>query len=445
MKGKFDKQREEFLKIIDKGGNIMEYFSKVDPICHDIGKYDDKIFQMAEKLGSGGYGEVWAINDKNLPPGLPKRMVVKSVNADVDDFEITTKENRKKVVDFFDDEIYLTDRDFGGTGSPKTIILPSFLFTPCKENLTYKRSDNGVKITLPKGSMICLSDFVEFAIGIYTGEFFLRLENPCINFLPVYYFAVCAEFNSIFANYYTFMEQIDKTFEYVLDAKRYDEKMYDHILVQALFSIAFYQHNGNIVHNDLHSGNVFLLKEIKNLKFNGVTFDKADYLEYLIRGRAIYLPGPKTDKIASQFIVKIGDWGQSVKYGAPILGDKSIIDNAFQEPKPNWYNKSYDVLTLLRHSYSNCRKPTEFMKKILLWTEKEKYVGNSMDDVLIKERIEDTSYGQYSHFVRAELLESNYAHVNPDDILLDDDLMADYLKVPPKGSVIIRCGEIFSK
>ncbi len=443
---KFNRQHHDFLKIIDKGENMMDYFSQVDPICHDIGKGDRKLFRLTEKLGSGGYGEVWALGAKMLPAGLPKRMAVKKVDAEVMGFDVGTKEARAKVIKFFDREVELTDFDFDDP-LLKTIALPSFLFTPCKEGLIYYRADNKERVILPKGSMICPGDFVEFAIGVYVGEFYLRSVKPCINFLPVYYFAVCAEYDTIKANYYTFMEQIDRTYSHVLRAK-YDAKVFDHILIQVLFAIAFYQHNGNIVHGDLHSSNVFLIKRVmpihKDLEFGGVKLADIDYFEYKINDRLIYLPGPKTDFDASQFIVKIGDWGTSVKFSPPLIGDIDVFEKQYTYPKPNWYNRAYDVLTVVRSAYIDRSTPTKLMKKILLWTENEKYTGiASSDDAIIQRQLYKTAISKdFSHFINIKLLESNYSHVNPDAILLNDDFMADYLKVPPAGSTIVRFGEI---
>jgi peroxiredoxin family protein len=90
------KQREDVLEIVDKGGNIAEYFSKTDPICKDIGS---RII-LAKELGKGGYGAVYKVDMKDFDSVWSKRLVVKKMEV----YTVKTiveKEEREIVSKFY--------------------------------------------------------------------------------------------------------------------------------------------------------------------------------------------------------------------------------------------------------------------------------------------------------------------------------------------------------
>ena len=91
-------------------------------------------------------------------------------------------------------------------------------------------------------------------------------------------------------------------------------------------------------------GNVF----IEYINENNVVFDNqelknANYFHYSIRGYNIYIP-------ATDVLVKIGDFGLSVKYSYPVIGDKEVFESGYDQQDgdgpwiPNIFIPSYDSL-----------------------------------------------------------------------------------------------------
>ena len=115
------------------------------------------------------------------------------------------------------------------------------------------------------------------------------------------------------------------------------------IYIQTLFAIASYQAKFKISHNDLHTGNVFVEFVTEKTEFNEKKLIEADYYHYEINGKSIYFP-------AIPVIVKIGDYGKSVKYTEPIIGDKYVFDSGYEQGDgtgpwiPNTYLAQYDSL-----------------------------------------------------------------------------------------------------
>lgn len=458
------KQKKEIFDIIDRGGNILEYFSHIDPLCKDIRKDgpEPKII-LGEKLGSGVTGTAYKADIssffKDLPPTWSNRLVVKEIKIPMVKIKDTSPRKSSPTIPDTksdSDSSFLTPledtprltpkqlkslaKKFYGSTDSTTLALPGVITTPCNI-LSY--ISQGKMIFPSKKDLFCAEELTEFLVSLWVGNFYT--SGKCINFIETFYFAICSRYDRKMAQYYTFMEQIDRTFTYILKAG-YPEEIYNNIYIQILFAVAMYQHNGNIVHGDLHAGNVFLLQWGKTSGWNGKTefngeniglkhkdAGGADYMEYRYGTKSFYVPTHKTSK-NSRFIVKIGDWGRGVKYSSPMIGSKNVILGEY--PVPNWYNKAFDLLTITRYiQYLKC--PSIMIRKIAAWME-----GTAVNHESIMNRMKTTQYEDYPQVVRIDVLESKYSHVTPEAILMNDDLMKDFLVPPPSGSKIVLVGEI---
>lgn len=471
------KQKKEIFDIIDRGGNILEYFSHIDPLCKDIRKDgpEPKII-LGEKLGSGVTGTAYKADIssffKDLSPTWSNRLVVKEINIPMVNIKDTSPRKSSSMTaagaktESDSDSSFLTPLEatpkelspkklkslakkfYGSTGSTSAILaLPGVITTPCNISsyrVTYGNFAAPGKMIYPgKKDLFCAEELTEFLVSLWVGNFYT--SGKCINFIETFYFAICSSYDRKMAQYYTFMEQIDRDFTYILKAG-YPEEIYNNIYIQILFAVAMYQHNGNIVHGDLHGGNVFLLKHGKSLgwnentEFNGENIGStlksgngADYMEYRYGTKSFYVPTYKTSD-NSQFIVKIGDWGRGVKYSSPMIGSKDVILNNY--PVPNWYNKAFDLLTITRYTqYFKC--PSAMIRKIAAWME-----GTKDDYDSIMAGMKKTQYMNYPQVVRTNALEDKYDHVTPEAILMNEEFMKDFLVSPPAGSKIVLVGEI---
>lgn len=397
------KQREDVLEIVDKGGNIAEYFSRTNSICKDIGS---RII-LGKQLGKGAYGAVYKVDIKDGESERSKRLVVKKMEV----YTIKTiveNEERPIVSNFYKGE----NLDF-----TKELVVPEFLFGMCKYE-SYKLTNGKGKYRPPKEALFCNSEHTEFIISLWAGDLFTR--GVSINFLPVFYFATCADFKKETANYYIFMEEIDSDLYNLLSV---DEKASEHVYIQALHAIAVYQQYGAAVHGDLHWRNVFVSETPDT--FNGESAN-VDFYEYRLgEDKSVYLPGPK--KGGGKYVAKIGDWGMAVKYGpTTLIGDSSVIYGLFKNnPKPNWYNESYDVISLTRSFYYK-RPNNKFVQKIMAWIEQS-----------------DTApIAQRNFFPDVKILDEKYSHVTPVAILSSPELMGDYLTVPDENEKIAVFGSL---
>lgn len=440
-------QKRDILEIIDRGDDILDYFRKIDPICSEIGTG----IALGEKLGEGAAGTVFKVDSKSgsvlFEGQIPSRLVVKKIDAPMikkaykksrEGLAVAQEPVRALVRDLYE-KLYKEDPLYDADSLDNTVVfLPRALVESC-QLVEYERTDTQQNVKVPKGSIFCSEEITEFIISLFVAEFYK--SGKAINFIDTFYFATCAKYKAKIAQYYIFMEQIDRTFLGVLKAD-YPEKVYNHIYVQTLFAIAMYQ-KYKIVHGDLHADNVFLLKNGTNLglnkttEYNGVKWFDADYLEYKIKGKSLYLPGRSTDAEASQFIVKIGDWGRAIKYSTPMIGSKTVLlGEQFDSFIPNWYSPAFDVLVITRTIQVKGR-PTAMINKVTTWIENVS-IYNLISTIRATSNLDE----RFAAYPNPLLLETRYSHVDPISILLNEEFMGDYTKPPPEGSVILRCGEI---
>jgi hypothetical protein len=213
---------------------------------------------------------------------------------------------------------------------------------------------SGRNVTVPKGSYLCVNEsFSEFAIGIYAGQ--LYHDKVCINFFDVYSQFVCPPKNlklssskkEIFSQY-IFMDKLSGDIRNPGTAQHYsvnalgilnikNETTANSMFAQTLFAIFAYQSTYKISHN------VFMEFVTDKTEFNGQKIKGATHFHYHFKGYDIYIP-------SSDIIIKIGDYGLSIKYSTPIIGkfdsvkDGMNINDGQGAWVPNVFVPSYDSL-----------------------------------------------------------------------------------------------------
>jgi len=122
-----------------------------------------------------------------------------------------------------------------------------------------------------------------------------------------------------------------------------DFNLINGLYIQLIFAIAMYQDKLKLSHNDLHASNMFIEFVTKKTIYNNQTLHDADWYHYHCKGYDLYFP-------AIPIIMKIGDYGLSVKYSEPIVGDKSVFEDGLDQNDgngpwiPNTFMPSYDCL-----------------------------------------------------------------------------------------------------
>ena len=205
-------------------------------------------------------------------------------------------------------------------------------------------------VEAPSGSYLCTNEsYSEYYIGVLLGNAY-RTEK-CINFFDVYSMFICKhpdiDDDTEFAyDQYILMDKIDNAEGNILQCismknynkiKGHSRDIQDGVFIQTMFAIAFYQSQYKISHNDLHEDNVFVefvknsdeSKGIIGTTFNGEYLYECDSYHYRIGNIDLYLP-------AIPVIVKIGDFGMSIKYSHPIVGDEYIFKTGYATQGDPW-------------------------------------------------------------------------------------------------------------
>nr|QBK85715.1 MAG: protein kinase [Marseillevirus LCMAC101] len=325
--------RKEVMEIVNTGGSLVGLLAGESLLCPLIGSD----ITLIKEVGRGKFGTVFSINFGGM--GV-KKYVVKKMKAvsvkykgdeDITLGELAEKRERKKDIS---GNILIAIN--GGDPNVKIKDLPEPIWIPkyaeicqTKEIEVIKKHGRRGNTIIPKGSYVCEQEiYSEYFIGLLLARFYQTGKS--INFVDTFAFATCAQEKS----QYIFMEMINCELHEILD--KIDSKTASSIFIQILHSIAMYQHRYNIGHNDLHSGNIFIEKVTEETQFNGELLRNADYHHYKVFETDLYVP-------AVPYIVKIGDFGLSVKWSEPIVGDKASIDKR-RKSVPNWYSVSYDIV-----------------------------------------------------------------------------------------------------
>ena len=345
---------EEILQAIDNRESIVKILGYPSEKCSLLGS---KI-KMGNFIDKGAYGEVYEISF----PGMGKRnYVVKTgviklpyVQVTVNDIKEFLKHSNLKWQDIKSLQITNTINAFENNEDSKLVYLiaPPRKCLASKENSFQKIPGNyGDMLTIPNSSYMCeVNTYSEYALGVYMGK--LYREGKCINFFDVHSMFTCHSPHLPESDHFTqyiIMDKIDGSLDRCdkcidTETEDYDDPftIINSIYIQTIAAIACYQSEYKLSHNDLHTGNLFIEYIKKDTQFNGQSLYGATYFHYSVGDKDIYFP-------AGDILVKIGDFGLSVKYSEPIVGDLKVFQDGYTDdltgPKiPNIYKPSYDSL-----------------------------------------------------------------------------------------------------
>lgn len=353
---------EEIINVVNNGNSIVKLLGyPSNEKCSLIGAE----IKLDKKVGKGAFGSVYLISF----PGMgAKKYVIKKGDVEFHVNVISVDDIIKCLISenlTWDDvkpfQTARTIRVFETENNPNkkvNFVFPPDLCLVSDTPDTFTRipasQTGGDIVTVPVGSYLCGTNaYSEYVIGVYMG--YLYRKFTCINFFDVHSMFTCPNDTGGVGGFfqYILMDKIDgdlsgckrctDTNLFVPSIKSHANKftLIDSIYVQTLIAIACYQKKYEISHNDLHPGNVFLEYVTKDTEYNGQKLHDADWFHYIVGGKNIYLP-------ATDIIVKIGDFGLSVKYSDPIVGDKEVFETGYDQYDgngpwiPNVYMKCYD-------------------------------------------------------------------------------------------------------
>ena len=326
--------RNETFDVINTGGSLIEMLTGEKELCPLIGSE----IAIGRRLGDGEYGEVFEIS---FPEKGTRRYVVKVAKGDEifllggvpmkdqNEARIMTSvkdfmkySNMQGDVNSFPSYIEDGRIIVLGKGQIMKAELPVFLRKPCDET-----SD----------AYICEPYYTEYVIGNLMGRYY-RIGKS-INFIDIFNFALCTRKS------YIFMEQIDLVLideiENILSNPEHVVREMKCIIIQILHALCICQKN-LIVHGDLHLRNIFL--DWKNsTTYKNERLSDAEYLVYEIDNQKLYLPS-----YAVEYIVKIGDWGMSVKYSEPVIVS-SASDTGVYHLQTDEFDDKSDLKRFLFH------------------------------------------------------------------------------------------------
>lgn len=416
---------EKLISVLNHGENLVEFLSSQDDSC-------DKIFKSEFKLlGKGGSGTVYeyTFDKKKYAVKETKTELIKIPNSS----QLTAEEYASKrfVGNLIRQNLFIKIN----SGS----LIPR-IFYDIKDDC-YMEGDISFPLLYDKSKKItfhnpylCKEEYYsEYAIGLLCAQFYKK--SMSIHFIDIYAFNACFEKQEKgYINDYIFMEKLDNDLNNVLDCIKNDVNLFYSLFVQLFHTIYMYQ-SLMISHNDLHMGNIFIKYIDKDTEFMGKKLMNYSHFHYRIGNKNIYTP-------FVPFIIKIGDFGVSVKYNDPVIGNISSIVNDWADKliyTPNWFSKCYDVVysifaILLGRKFDKKLRP--FIEKIInnslgdavKFTDKGKIFIYDMDRNKINEEISR---------MKVETLEKNFGHVTAEELLFDKSIFpVSFYKKPSKGRII---------
>ena len=183
---------------------------------------------------------------------------------------------------------------------------------------------------------------------------------------------------------------------------------FENILIQILHAMACYQ-TYKIEHGDLHTDNLMIEYIKEGNTFDGQDIYSAHWFMYTIGDVNLYIP-------FIPIIIKIGDFGQSIKYSIPMVGNKS-------EMKRGLGFTNGDILyTFAGLYYDNPGINNELFKNILsfmLEYPKETAIDNFIN-------------GDNDRHMKLVGKEKNY----PYNLLQNKTIFGKYMEKPSSGKIV---------
>jgi serine/threonine protein kinase len=448
--------RDEVLHVIERGGEMMEYFVRENavkecPLIHQRMKF-------SKEIASGKQGSVHTYSVDNT-----EYVVKKSINLNyelgVQPYPRVTPITLEKVWlvfrESFPEEVRLSQDVFymiNGGDKNKVIRKGDPIYTIEKKESWKCKTDHPITVnryyldvvsdayqqgtfTYPKGSFLCKNEsYSEFVIGLMCSKALER--GRCANFLHIFGISMCSELENNIINLYdyTFMELAHGTLKDLSMKPKLSSETVDSIIIQTIFAISYMQRVLGIQHNDLHAQNVMYIDlNEKDVKFRGKALRSADYFSYEIDGTYIYFKN-------TGYLAKIVDFGFAMKYSEPIVGRIDVTDNSFTSI-PQWRDDYYDLLVFMAsfgssfdtqfaaNLFTNMLNPYAKLEKSI---EKAVKQRNKTDDELNNLYLQGEEYGWRPKFTGLSR--------HPWEYLTDPEIMGNYIDIPPEGSSVAILG-----
>jgi serine/threonine protein kinase len=403
----------EILHVYESSGEIVDEL--LAPIPNSTGGRLCSFMAKIEKtkpLGGGVFGKVYSVTF----PGMGKYsrpFAVKAPKKKPRDATYLGMDKRCKISDPNQNNYTLYN------GRRVTIT-----------NNTYKAlNGRNYPINVHQSYLCDKETYSEYIISILTGQLYrngmvkTKSGDPyCVNFLNVFEFTTCYKPKE---QQYIFMEQADATLN-KLTTNNWSIEAQLFVFVQILLSIYIYQ-SFNISHNDLKNDNIFMEKITQNTIYNSQRMLDNTHIEYKLPGGTFYLSIPSDNA----YIVKIGDWGQSIKYGMetkPTVGFFDVFQGIFDGNQtantPNWFAPAYDLFTFFNISSLYFEQFSVASHDWLVWM-----TGNERPPFDKSSRPQNRYVDDYKNI--SELLEQREF---------------DSLKTPPgRGSKVLTVADITSR
>jgi len=441
---------QQTLKVLNTGGGLVKHLGKESKLCQYIYNGDIKMRFFAG-------GEEGQVADISFPGMGTKKYIVKAVKELREVIVVSDDYLGLTIQGVWDAAISEEDLDYDtylelNGGNPDrllrrgdSIILPSFAQECLTKSATEftNTADPTKTVSYPAGSYLCeQTAYSEYVNSLLVGE--LIRSGISINFINTFNFATCyrgkapksyierlvskGEYDASEADtlvvQYTFMEKIDGVVLQLVAEKKSQIPQLDAeiLFVQILHAMATYQATYKLQHNDLHLANVFYETVKPGMLWHNQRLDQADYFSYRTGDTALYLP-------AIKYIAKIADWGLSVKYSTPVVGDKRTLRDGYDGWMVNFYNETYDLL------YT-------FNALFMFYPNSKFFIA--VGDWLVGDIAKLSRYLDSSNLrpILSKLLEAPLKGKTAADLLQDHQVMALFMRPPVAGSTVIELGTV---
>lgn len=432
----------EVLDILKNGESITDFLGFPSEKCALIGSE----IQLVNILGRGKYGIVYSINS----PDVGERLYAVKVSEFILEVVYNT---HKKILKYMVNGGYtweqlkkLQPREYiekfenaGAYDYVRVVFPPKRCLQYDDRHFTnFVTGKKDVKVEA--GSYLCDDEtFSEYCIGAYLGT--LYRERKCAHFFNVYSLFVCPENieNDVFEyKMYTFMDRIDgelKKYKSCISAKKFldiighSQDMITSIYIQTIFAIAAYQDQFQISHNDLHLGNIFVEIVTPNTKFGGKNVIDADWYHYSFKDRNFYIP-------AVPVIVKIGDFGLSIKYKPPFIGQRQVFENGYDQggKEGPWISNTY------MPSYDNLYFSTVYLDVLPIFHKNKNFITECIEYMCPKLTNNGYIYNDlflhdYIHYETARPVLKNLENVKTSADIINGPILEKYGQIQ-KGEII---------
>ena len=414
-----DPEQSHTFDVVNMQDQILKYLLNDIKTC-PLRDFDINIIK---EIGSGMFGVVYLVNIDG------KEYVMKEKSSEIPKYRITSEISGNDAEYYYN--FFVNNMGIGeGVGrflmfkalnpnlkgrEGELVLFQNVRLCSMENDLIVERTDDVGTVTIPKDSYLCEEEqHSEYYLMLIVST--LYNDGVSIHFINIYSFAACVDSDRL--NEYIIMDKLDLSVK-DLDLNNLEDFVVDSIFVQILQAIAAME-TLEIVHNDMNPGNIMLEKIHPDSEYLGQSLDGVKYFHYRVYGKNIYIP-------ATKYVVKIIDYGLSIKWSSPIVGNKNVITGDIYEgwlpppTMPNWNNTVIDVYRVSKFFFREAPR-NAFVKKISSWV-----LGMDLDST--RESIQNTyELTSFSDNPLPEFVSSSFNHVSATNILLNKKLIFPYIK-----------------